>query len=72
MYRKLYCWFNLLDNGKVYNYFLYLLTAGSTTTSHVHNMKNIKGHYSADAEMEHDTGTTQKTPKKKGPKTVKF
>lgn len=45
---------------------------GSTTTSHVHNMKNIKGHYSADAEIEHDTGTTQKTPKKKGPKTVKF
>ena len=45
---------------------------GSSTTLLIQNMRNKKGHFSADAELEDDEGTSHKAPKKKGPNVVKF
>jgi len=47
-------------------------TKGSSTTLLIQNMRNKKGHFSADAELEDDEGTSHKAPKKKGPNVVKF
>lgn len=44
----------------------------SVTTTHAQYIKNKKGHYSADAELEDLGGTSHKAPKKKGPLVVKF
>ena len=44
----------------------------SVTTAHVQCIKNKKGHFSADAELEDLGETSYRAPKKKGPQIVKF
>ena len=49
-----------------------MLSVVSVTTTHAQYIKNKKGHFSADAELEDLGGTFHRTPKKKGPQVVKF
>ncbi|KAL9988105.1 hypothetical protein ACROYT_G002510 [Oculina patagonica] len=49
-----------------------LVQQHKVTTTHAQYIKNKKGHYSADAELEDLGGTSHKVPKKKGPQVVKF
>jgi len=51
---------------------MYVLSVVSVTTTHAQYIKNKKGHFSADAELEDLGGTSQRVPKKKGPQVVKF
>lgn len=50
----------------------FVFSVVSVTTAHVQCIKDKKGHFSADAELEDLGETPYKAPKKKGPQIVKF
>lgn len=50
----------------------FVFSVVSVTTAHVQCIKDKKGHFSADAELEDLGETPYRAPKKKGPQIVKF
>lgn len=63
-------WRSVVINFSVW--VIYVLSVVSVTTAHAQYIKNKKGHFSADAELEDLGGASHRVPKKKGPQVVKF